>query len=294
MSRKQWHPLFAHLMTLLVKDYYEVETEVPVSDLPRRGDLLLIRRQGTATPPFRGLWSRLVDWNLIEFKGPTDDAEIDDLELLVHVGTGLTYRFNEKREPDAPRETNRQVSFWYLARKLGDTFLSHARLLTPLTYETGGLWRGAVWGHPVWLLSYEDAVVEVDTVPLFLMGPEAKTPKELGTLALQNQEWLWRFAEWFETLQPILFKEIRRMAETMSGGPRLNWKAIGELTDLREVLDAIPPEEIIERLGMEVTVETMGPERILETRAAKKLVEVIKNRLTTEELQEMLRERGQK
>ena len=83
---KQWHPLFACLMTLLVKDYYEVETETPVSDLPRRGDLLLIRRQGIASPPFEGLWSRLVDWNLIEFKGPTDDAEIDDLELLVHVG----------------------------------------------------------------------------------------------------------------------------------------------------------------------------------------------------------------
>ena len=173
----QWHPLFARLLTILIEDYYEVQTEVPVSDLPRRGDLWLIRRQGTATPHFRGLWSHLTDWNLVEFKGPSDEAEIDDLELLVHVGTGLTYRQNEKRQPDEPRVTNRQVSFWYLARKLGDTFLSHARTRMHLEYETSGLWRGSVWGHPVWLLAYEDAAIEEDTVPLYLLGDQATTPR---------------------------------------------------------------------------------------------------------------------
>jgi hypothetical protein len=166
--------------------------------------------------------------------------------------------------------------------------------LMPLVYETGGLWRGAVWGHPVWLLAYEDATVEVDSIPLYLMGDEADTPRELATLVLQDEGLLRRFAEWFNALQPTLFKEIRQMAERMTDGPRLNWKAIGETTDLLQVLDAIPPEEIIKRLGLEVAVETMGAERILATQAAKKLVDVIKNRLTKEELQAMLRERDQK
>jgi hypothetical protein len=85
----QWHPLFAHLLGLLIADHYEVQTEVPVSDLPRRGDLLLIRRHGGEEPPFRGLWSHLTEWNVIEFKGLSDSAEEDDLELLVHVGTGV-------------------------------------------------------------------------------------------------------------------------------------------------------------------------------------------------------------
>ena len=229
---KQWHPLFARLLTLLIEDYYEVQTEVPVSDLPRRGDLFVIRRQGSATPHFQGLWSHLTDWNLVEFKGPSDDAEADDLELLAHVGTGLTYRLNEKRQsPDEPRVSNRQVSFWYLARKLGDTFLSHARTLMHLEYETGGLWRGAVWGHPVWLLSYGDVPVEKDTIPLLLMGDEATTPKELGTLVLHDEDLLRRFEAWINTLQPNLYKEIRQMAEKMSDGPRLNWKAIGETTE---------------------------------------------------------------
>jgi hypothetical protein len=208
----QWHPLFARLLTILIEDYYEVETEVPVSDLPRRGDLFVIRRQGSATPHFQGLWSHLTDWNLVEFKGPSDDAEIDDLELLAHVGTGLTVRQNEKRQsPDEPRVTNRQVSFWYLAPKLGDTFLSHARCLMHLEYETGGLWRGAVWGHPVWLLAYEGAPVEEDTVPMHLLGDEAITPKELGTLILQNEPLLRSYAPWLSALQPNLYEEIRHM-----------------------------------------------------------------------------------
>jgi hypothetical protein len=83
-----------------------------------------------------------------------------------------------------------QVSFWYLAPKLGDTFLGHARGLMYLEYETGGLWRGALWGHPVYLLSYEDAPVEEDTIPLYLLGKQATTPKELGTLVLEREELL--------------------------------------------------------------------------------------------------------
>ena len=40
----QWHPLFAHLLTILIKDYYTVEAEVP----------------------------------RVEFEGPSDDAEVDE------------------------------------------------------------------------------------------------------------------------------------------------------------------------------------------------------------------------
>ncbi len=43
---KQWHPVFARLLGLLDR-YFRIETEVPVSDLPRQGGLLLIRREST-------------------------------------------------------------------------------------------------------------------------------------------------------------------------------------------------------------------------------------------------------
>ena len=46
----QWHPLFIHLLGLLIEDYYKIDPEVPVSDLPRRADLLIIRRKEAREP----------------------------------------------------------------------------------------------------------------------------------------------------------------------------------------------------------------------------------------------------
>jgi hypothetical protein len=110
--KTQWRPLFAHLPGLLVQDHYEVQTEVPVSDLPRQSDLLLVHRQPGAQPPFRGLWGHLTDWNVIELKGPTDAPEEDDLELLMHVGAGITCKLSEERKARGEeRLAARHVSF---------------------------------------------------------------------------------------------------------------------------------------------------------------------------------------
>lgn len=38
----QWHPLFAELVRLL-QDYFEVQTNVAVGDLPREADIVLER-----------------------------------------------------------------------------------------------------------------------------------------------------------------------------------------------------------------------------------------------------------
>src|SRR3954447_14536695 len=97
----QWHPIFARLLGILLGEFYTIEPEVPVSDLPRRSDFLIVRRQPGPDPPFRGLWAYLSDWNVMEFKGRTDDPEVDDLEKLAHVGTGITYKLNEERRAKA-------------------------------------------------------------------------------------------------------------------------------------------------------------------------------------------------
>jgi hypothetical protein len=143
-----------------------VQPEVSVSDLPRRGDLLLIRRQTDEAPPFEGLWSHLTDGNVVEFKGPGDHAHEDDLELLVHVGTGRTVRFNEERlAARQERLTNRPVALWLIVPTLGETFLGNARLRAAFDYQTGGLWRGSVWGHRVWLVSAHEADPRHQTRP---------------------------------------------------------------------------------------------------------------------------------
>src|SRR5262249_27445511 len=139
----QWHPLFARTLRLLLEDYYEVNPEVPVSDLPPQADLFLVRRTGGAEPPLTGLWGPLTEWSVLEFRGPSDSTEEIVLDLLMHVGPGLNCRFNEERRGQQQEPVpNRQLSLWYLAPTLGETFLGHARARLHLDYETGGLWRG--------------------------------------------------------------------------------------------------------------------------------------------------------
>jgi len=290
----QWHPLFARLLGVLLQDYYEIQTEVPVSELPRRGDILLIRRQTGQKPPFQGLWSRLTEWSLLEFKGPTDRAEEDDLELLVHVGTGLTYRFNqERRTRGEERLANSQVSFWYLVPKLGDTFLGHARTRSHFEYETGGLWRGSVWGHPVWLVAYNDLLIEEDSIPLHLFD-QPSAPRSLVELVSGRQELIVRYAEWLNSLQPAIWKEILKMASTTMTKTVIDWKKVVECStpmglmstiqtlareDIFEpilfpgLVEAVGLPRLIEILGLKRVVELVGQERVLETVAQAQLTE---------------------
>ncbi len=242
--------------------------------------------------------------NVFEFKGPSDHAEEDDLELLVHVGTGLTYRFNEERRARGEtRLENRQVSFWYLVPKLPEPFLATARARTFLDYQTGGLWRGSVWGHPVRLVAYRDVPVEEDTVPLYLVGPEPVAPRSLGELVVKHTELLERFAVFIRLYQPDLWEEIRLMASTSTDGPRIDWEKVGKYTNLEEVVPFIPleriiqlvgPKQVIEQIGPKQIIEQLGLPRVIEASGEEKLLDELLKHLSPEQLQEMLRLRQQR
>ena len=48
----QWHPLFAKLLRPVLEGYYEVQVNVPVGDVPRAADVLLLRRTTQSGLPF--------------------------------------------------------------------------------------------------------------------------------------------------------------------------------------------------------------------------------------------------
>jgi len=282
----QWHPLFARLLRLLLEEFYQLDTEVPVSDLPRKGDILLLRRTGSAEPPFTGLWVHLTDWNVLEFKGPTDSPQEADLELLMHVGTGITYRFNEERvqrgeEPLA----SRHISFWYLAPTLGESFLAQARARVDLSYETGGLWRGRAWGHPVFFLSYRDAPVEPDTVPLhFLTSAPATPPHSLVELLARRADLRQRFGQWLFALHPHLWEEVRDMVHPIAMKPAADYEIMAKYVDVQALIDALGAENVIQMLGAERVIQALGveravsaigPERVIAALGPQKLVEAM-------------------
>src|SRR5262249_54813058 len=151
----QWHPIFAELLRPLMQDYYEVQTDVAVGDAPREADIVLLRRTSAGPLPFQGLWRHLTLWDVMEFKGPSVDARLRDLDLLVELGLGIDRRLNEdpnlQPRPPIPRG---EVSFWYLANHLGQRFLAEAERLLGAPVALGeGLWRCQAPERPVFLVS---------------------------------------------------------------------------------------------------------------------------------------------
>ena len=129
MSKRkfQWHPLFGRLLRRRVEPYYELRVGLPVGDMPREADLVLLRRTGAGPPPFQGLWRFLTTWNILEFKGPTVAPRQRDLNQLVELGFGIERRLNaERRRQGKPLIAEEEVSFWYLSNHLSEHFLKTA------------------------------------------------------------------------------------------------------------------------------------------------------------------------
>lgn len=273
MAKTQWHPLFADLLRPVLGPYYDVQTEVPVSDLPRRGDFLIVRRQPDAEPPFEGVWRFLTEWNVVEFKGMTDDPEEDDLELLMHVGCGLAYKINEeRRERREPRLAPRQVSFWLIARQIGEAFLRHAAVRGAFPYEPGGIWRGTSWGHPIVLVSGRELHAEIDSLPLLTMDA-GRLPRSLGEMVAQNDELLKAYAEHLRVYQPALWKVVKSMAQYR--GSQIDWQAVFENEDPADAVRALPPQRVIEALGVEKAIAAIGIDKVIESVGRSRVIEAI-------------------
>ena len=125
----------------MLEDYFEVQINVPVGDVPREADLVLVRRTTPGKLPFLGLWKHLTAWNVLEYKGPTVSARVADLDLLLELGLGIHRRLRQRQTTTAVPATH-DVSFWYLAHHLGRRFLSQAeQALSPLVALGPGIWR---------------------------------------------------------------------------------------------------------------------------------------------------------
>ncbi len=119
----QWHPFFAYLLRPLVERCYDVQTDLPVGDLPRRSDITLVRKTSDVPLLFQGLWSRLTPWNVLEYKGPTVSPRFAELHDLLELGLGIHRRLNEQQAKERlPEVDYADMSFWYLVNHIGRRF----------------------------------------------------------------------------------------------------------------------------------------------------------------------------
>jgi hypothetical protein len=279
-KRIQWHPLFAELLRPLLRDYYEVQTNAPVGDLPREADILLLRRTSADSTPFRGLWRHLTTWNILEYKCPTVDARLRDLSLLVEVGLGIHRRLNTERRRQKQKTLNPdQTAFWYIARALGRrVLLSIRRGLGRLDEIEAGLWHGQLLEHSIFLVSSETFASEPDSVPLHLLIQRPSIQEsELAHLIVEQPGFLDWYAPVFSTLHSEAWKEISEMATTKKRkGLEFDFSAIKDdltpksLANLIEnmgekrILEMIGPKEVIKKMGMDWLLSNLSPAELKE------------------------------
>lgn len=273
MPRTQWHPLFAELLRPLVEEYYSVETNVSVGDLPREADIVLVRRTTPTLPPFQGVWRHLTAWNVIEFKGPSVSPRRRDLLQLVEVGLGIHRRYDEQRlRQEQSRIPTAQVSFWYAVKRFGSRFLKLATdLLGPTEPILPGLWRCRILGFVLFLVAGEELPVDRDSIPLHLIGREPPE-KELAVarLILTNQSLHQLYGE------QLIYRYLRPEGTQMDDKftmklkeaipifvKQLGWEQTLEQLGRKEILDAIGLETVIKECGARNIVKHIGLDQFL-------------------------------
>jgi hypothetical protein len=184
VSMTQWHPIFDFLLRTALEDYYEVQTNVPVGDLPREADIVLVRRTGKTKPPFKSVWHHLSRYNVLEFKGASESARIDHIDLLIEVGLGIHRRLQEQN--DNQRIAIGDISFWYLANRLGKQLRADIERRTgELAFVSEGIWRSSILGRSLWLISNRDVPIDLESVPIRMVSEQS--PPETLAIARTNR-----------------------------------------------------------------------------------------------------------
>jgi hypothetical protein len=250
-----------------LEGYYEVQTGVPVGDLPRQADIVLLRRTGTGALPFQGLWRWLTTWNILEFKGPTVMPRERDLPLLVELGLGIDRRLNAERVRQRQRPLQEtDVSFRYIANKLGPRLLGVAeRRLGPLESGGPGVWRSSVLGYPCLFVSTVDLPVDEDSFPLHVLGIEPREKeRQLGFFIAEDQSRLDAYSGVFSALHPKIWEEVKAMAKRKREKLVFDFRPWVEDLVLAGLIEQIGQKRVIEEIGEKQFLKQIGKKRVLE------------------------------
>jgi hypothetical protein len=181
----------------------------------------------------------------------------EDLDLLVELGLGIHRRLNEERARQGrPVLGPEEVSFWYLAHRLGRRLLgAWGRRLPGLQSHGPGVWRCRLLGRPIFLVSGGDLPVEEASLPLHLVARESgETGQAVARLVAGHAE-LWdRYSGWLASLHPAAFEEVKNMAKGTRGQLRL---------DLTPVIETMGMDWLIEQVGAKQVIEHLGAKRVI-------------------------------
>jgi hypothetical protein len=217
----------------------------------------------------------LTSWNVLEFKGPSVSARVGDIDLLLEVGLGIERRLNEQRRRQGQLQIARsEVSFWYLANRLGRRLRGElAGIMGRLDALGPGLWRSLTWQRPVYLVSGTDVLVDSDSLPLHILGQGTVSAQRQVAKYLAGRPALWQqYAGWLATLHPDLWEEIRDMGTTRGKKFGFHLQPVIAEVGLKNVIEEVGLKNVIEEVGAARVIAEMGLKNVIEEVGAERVI----------------------
>ena len=261
----QWHPLFAQLLRPIVEEFYDVQLNVPVGEAPREADIVLLQRKTAHARPFKGVWSGLTVWSILEFKSPTVVPAVRDIDLLAELGLGIDRRLNERRVRDRLQPLRpHDVSFWYLANRLSKRFLRQCEeRLGSLSPSGVGVWQAGLLQRQVFLVSNTDLPVDAESLPLHVVSHgRRETELTVARYVIEHSEVRKQYAPWLLTLHNQAWTEARTMSHT-TDELEFDIRPAIEYLGLDRVIEQVGLEQVIKQVGLARLVDEIGLERVL-------------------------------
>ncbi|HRI69561.1 MAG TPA: hypothetical protein PK156_35260, partial [Polyangium sp.] len=140
-----WHSLFALAVKRFAPNDRETSSEVSLSRLPLRVDILVVQRENVAPAvayKFCSIFDHARKHTLIEYKGVTDDLEPADVFTLLAYA-GLYMREHGVFDPD-------DICLMVVADRIPNAFVAQIERMGGEFVPVGnGLWKGHLAGLPL-------------------------------------------------------------------------------------------------------------------------------------------------
>ncbi len=249
-----WHPLFALAIKRFAPKDREASSEVSLSRLPLRIDIVVVQRQD-AQPAmvhkFRSVFEHLGKHTLIEYKGVTDDLEPADVFTLLAYA-GLYMREHQVYEPN-------DMCLIVVADRIPKTFVEQIKRMGGALDATGnGLFKGHLGGLPLHGVELREAYKSGPSEQLLFAFTRAFL-RDHGPIKLLDTEDMAVYRLISEHVQ-----QLRGNRATMDMKD-LDLAAKSYQDALNDLVALATPEQCLARLTPEQRLAGLAPEQVLLT-----------------------------
>jgi hypothetical protein len=267
-----WHPLLILLLRHVLSDtWWELLSEVQLTQEPQRADAIIIRRLsalGICPPPhhLRSVLENLRDHNLIHFKGATDELEASDVFQIL---TYITQWMNLQKLTDPS-----VVSLRVIASTLSPRFVRQVEIMGGALHHTNmaGVYEGHLGVFHLRVVAASIAYNQPGEHELYPVSSAVLNHPEGAPLDILDSNLYYLFAQSIVQLrndpkrrpmkdEALVQSSIESITERFLSIATVEQKLRG--LNVEDRLRGLQPEERLRGLGAEERLRGLGAEERL-------------------------------